>query len=270
MDLTPTSSIPASSPHSQTQSNSELEPHKEKPAPKSKRARPTISCLECRRKKLKCDRIQPCMQCTKSGKEALCTFANPPVAPKPQEALQHRPAENPNKRAKLHGLASPESSVDSNNKPAQLLTPGRVSCNTVQSEASCGREDELDDECPWLSSNTGPERRDKVTSNLARGEKKCLGKIYIKNGRSRFLGVGDRMVLLDHVNVFLLFNYEEPLANRSSSKWLENLSELASKTLTCVLSYKKCWVIKNAFNLCSIHIILRPHAPLARQLIELT
>ena len=39
-----------------------------------KRPRPVISCLECRRKKLKCSRTQPCQQCTKSGKVDSCSF----------------------------------------------------------------------------------------------------------------------------------------------------------------------------------------------------
>lgn len=44
--------------------------------PRNKRARPTISCLECRRKKLKCDREKPCMQCKKAGREAVCNYVS--------------------------------------------------------------------------------------------------------------------------------------------------------------------------------------------------
>jgi len=197
--------MPASSPQSQTQSESNKghEPHKEKPAPKSKRARPTISCLECRRKKLKCDRVQPCMQCTKSGKEALCTFANPPVKKTSQEILQHRPAEISNKRAKLDGLTSLETLAHSHKKSAQPLTPGAAQTE----EYHCRGNDYLDNDCPWLNDSNGVERQDKRPGHVANGEKKCLGKIYIKNGRSRFLGVGDRMVVLDHVNAFLMVAY---------------------------------------------------------------
>lgn len=41
-----------------------------------KRPRPILSCLACRRKKLKCDRTNPCNQCTKSGRRAHCVFAS--------------------------------------------------------------------------------------------------------------------------------------------------------------------------------------------------
>ncbi|EXJ78344.1 hypothetical protein A1O3_09505 [Capronia epimyces CBS 606.96] len=43
------------------------------PAP-TKRPRPVISCLECRRKKLKCDRTHPCQQCLKTGRPARCEY----------------------------------------------------------------------------------------------------------------------------------------------------------------------------------------------------
>lgn len=39
-----------------------------------KRPRPVISCLECRRKKLKCDRTQPCQQCIKIGRPGQCEY----------------------------------------------------------------------------------------------------------------------------------------------------------------------------------------------------
>lgn len=39
-----------------------------------RRARPVVSCLECRRKKLKCDRKSPCQQCLKIGQPRRCVF----------------------------------------------------------------------------------------------------------------------------------------------------------------------------------------------------
>jgi hypothetical protein len=40
----------------------------------AKRPRPVISCLECRRKKLKCSRTYPCAQCVKIGRPGRCEF----------------------------------------------------------------------------------------------------------------------------------------------------------------------------------------------------
>lgn len=39
-----------------------------------KRPRPVISCLQCRRKKLKCDRTLPCQQCIKAKRADACSF----------------------------------------------------------------------------------------------------------------------------------------------------------------------------------------------------
>jgi len=40
----------------------------------TKRSRPVISCLECRRKKSKCDRTHPCQQCIKAGRPGRCQY----------------------------------------------------------------------------------------------------------------------------------------------------------------------------------------------------
>lgn len=48
-------------------------PHDETPA--SKRRRIAFSCLDCRRRKLKCDRILPsCSRCQKGGHPQTCTY----------------------------------------------------------------------------------------------------------------------------------------------------------------------------------------------------
>ena len=44
-------------------------------APKRKRRRPALSCYECRRRKIRCDRHQPCRQCTQSNVPE-CVFSS--------------------------------------------------------------------------------------------------------------------------------------------------------------------------------------------------
>ncbi|RDW88063.1 hypothetical protein BP6252_00095 [Coleophoma cylindrospora] len=46
------------------------------PAPKISRPRPTLTCSECRHKKLKCDRAEPCEQCRKRGRVQFCSYAH--------------------------------------------------------------------------------------------------------------------------------------------------------------------------------------------------
>ncbi|KAF8344522.1 hypothetical protein F5887DRAFT_263283 [Amanita rubescens] len=40
--------------------------------PKKKRRRQALSCTECKRRKIKCDRSQPCAPCTRRGEQAKC------------------------------------------------------------------------------------------------------------------------------------------------------------------------------------------------------
>ncbi|KAJ5758050.1 uncharacterized protein N7511_006744 [Penicillium nucicola] len=44
-----------------------------------KRARPVVSCLRCREKKLKCDRVDPCENCIKAGHRADCAYNQHPT-----------------------------------------------------------------------------------------------------------------------------------------------------------------------------------------------
>ncbi|KAJ3750147.1 hypothetical protein DFH05DRAFT_1455237 [Lentinula detonsa] len=42
--------------------------------PKKKRRRQALSCTECKRRKIKCDRNQPCAPCTRRGEQAKCQW----------------------------------------------------------------------------------------------------------------------------------------------------------------------------------------------------
>jgi hypothetical protein len=163
-----------SSPGPPSQSPGESTP----PRPRNKRARPPISCLECRRKKLRCDRVQPCMQCKKGGREALCVFVTKPSAP----SLQRRPATDiispPNSRPRSE-LATPNQS--SAREPDEGNT-GWVANSGQPATAIPVRVTE------WHSNNS-----DQINHASS------LGCIHVKGGRSRYLGLGDRMAMLGHV-----------------------------------------------------------------------
>jgi len=64
----------------------------------TKRPRPVISCLECRRKKLKCDRTHPCQQCIKIGRPGQCEYQEG-VEPLPNIAYS---LASPAKRQRIH------------------------------------------------------------------------------------------------------------------------------------------------------------------------
>ncbi|THC98272.1 hypothetical protein EYZ11_002274 [Aspergillus tanneri] len=66
-----------------------------------KRRRPAYSCLECRRRKVRCDRNQPCAQCTAHG--ASCVFDQPPNRADSPPA-QEKPQNDSN--VPIHGTVS--------------------------------------------------------------------------------------------------------------------------------------------------------------------
>lgn len=138
--------------------------------PRGKRARPSISCLECRRKKLRCDRVQPCMQCKKSRREALCSFANgPPLArPGPAVNIQPRLEQATPLQARGYGAGV-----------AGSLPHGSHSETPIPDRFFQGPDADTCDASP-------------------------LGSISVKGARSRYLGLGDRMAMLGYVSVLFL------------------------------------------------------------------
>ncbi|OQV07108.1 Fungal Zn2-Cys6 binuclear cluster domain-containing protein isoform 2 [Cladophialophora immunda] len=75
---------------------SEPSPASQAPA---KRPRPVISCLECRRKKLRCSRSHPCQQCVKIGRPGKCEYQ---VGQEPEPNIEYSAALSaPNKRQRL-------------------------------------------------------------------------------------------------------------------------------------------------------------------------
>lgn len=57
------------------------------PQTTKKRRRPAVSCTECRRRKVKCDRNSPCAQCTVHGLTS-CTYAGSNKSPPNRPASQ--------------------------------------------------------------------------------------------------------------------------------------------------------------------------------------
>jgi hypothetical protein len=140
-----------------------------------KRARPTKSCLECRRKKLKCDRTQPCQQCRKLGREALCVYANGPPQSFEVEPNEDGEPSSKKPRVEVSKLASWGYGAQTT---GQQLEPSSY----------------LEDKPPEML--TVREKRFDIGDNLPVPP----GKVHIHGARSKYIGPGDRMGLLDHVS----------------------------------------------------------------------
>lgn len=55
-----------------------------------KRHRPSYSCVECRRRKVRCDRSQPCNQCTAHDVSVACTYEEHPRSLSTRRQQQER------------------------------------------------------------------------------------------------------------------------------------------------------------------------------------
>ncbi|KAA8647881.1 hypothetical protein EYZ11_007517 [Aspergillus tanneri] len=82
-----------------------------------KRPRPVVSCLRCRKKKLRCDRVVPCENCSKSGCATDCAFYQSP------ESLEGNGIPEP-KRMRMSSEAGNPHSADSRNEPVKASGTG--------------------------------------------------------------------------------------------------------------------------------------------------
>ena len=109
-----------------------------------KRPRPTVSCIRCREKKLRCDRIIPCANCLKAACSSECAFSqqtstqkSAKVAARLTERLdsRHRPPlgipsdsteileHQQNRPARLDGVLTDSHTLDELNASVEVAVP---------------------------------------------------------------------------------------------------------------------------------------------------
>ncbi|KAH2005549.1 hypothetical protein KXV97_004416, partial [Aspergillus fumigatus] len=103
--------------------------------PIRKRRRPALSCVECRRRKVKCDRNSPCGQC-RAHKSTACTYAvawaTGPVrheSQRTQEPLLPEPADQGASEPQQPASSSPNPTIGESTGPGiSLVLGGPVRC----------------------------------------------------------------------------------------------------------------------------------------------
>lgn len=137
-------------------------------AKKRSRVRPMVSCLECRKKKLRCDRLQPCSACIKGRRTESCVFSS--VAP-PRELPKYR--------------ANNGDSVNS------------ISGDTLE---KMKRSSSLDGEFTLREGRTDGHQEGIDAGGTYPPREAYAGKVVLKCSQSWFQSTGDRMTMLDHVS----------------------------------------------------------------------
>lgn len=203
--------------------------------PNNKRSRPTISCLECRRKKLKCDRERPCGQCRKVGRETLCAYVSSDF-PKTTEGVLIRARDVhynylilTNMFSNFKASAPAPISISQSNGAASRVDESRKR-QRVEAGGSSNRPEQWnnsrdnDNAISWLTGPSNyPAFDDGQSENRpARMPERVmsLGKIYVKKDKSRYCSHSARMVMLDHVGDFLL--YDQSLHQRGDTLFSTN------------------------------------------------
>ncbi|TPX07968.1 uncharacterized protein E0L32_010299 [Thyridium curvatum] len=83
-----------------------------------KRRRPALACEQCRRRKVKCDRVQPCTNCVKAQRGSECSFKPDSRVPRPPKASE--------RNTELHAGSSspPRDSLGACEAPPAPAFPG--------------------------------------------------------------------------------------------------------------------------------------------------
>ncbi|KAJ4321657.1 hypothetical protein N0V84_005211 [Fusarium piperis] len=93
---------------------------------RQKRTRVLLSCAPCRASKLKCDREQPCSQCTKKGRAAQCAYAPRPEKKRPAKGMSARLKRLEGMVREMmdaEGSAGPRRAGEANGAPAPVAGP---------------------------------------------------------------------------------------------------------------------------------------------------
>jgi Fungal Zn(2)-Cys(6) binuclear cluster domain len=93
-----------------------------------KRRRPALSCVQCRRRKVKCDRNLPCTQCSQynTATSAACRYDDPEVTAKGQSSYFTRHVSHDIRSIpppdSIHGIPRLNSNAPIQNGPAPVLS----------------------------------------------------------------------------------------------------------------------------------------------------
>ncbi|KAJ6080253.1 hypothetical protein N7467_010006 [Penicillium canescens] len=138
-----------------------------------KRARPVVSCLRCREKKLKCDRVDPCENCIKAGHRADCTYNQHPTELPSKPKRVQLSVEALGNESKGVGIGIIEDLQQRLTRVEGLLASRPVNEPAVSSQDSCN------------------------TPVQPSGLQTSLGTLVVKGSRSRYHGQNDRITLLN-------------------------------------------------------------------------
>ncbi len=230
---------------------------------KRSRQRPTKSCEECRRKKLKCDRELPCSNCKKEGRDgSICHFKDAPISDFSSASKRVRLDDGFEERERrpcgglgyedgregemgegergYHPNVPTLAGMDPIGPGRGILPYGMNGMDGVGADIDVlrAREEQKSEvqrsTLNWARHPNDPAAKKESSiafggtmlpngaNQVARGRRdmmptpmsssgfvqeraaRALGRVHVKGTRSRYVGMGDRMAIMDHVSLFSL------------------------------------------------------------------
>ena len=169
-----------------------------------KRPRPVLSCLECRRKKLKCSRTLPCIQCTKASRATYCSYNEYPsdiASPEATQDVSH--AEDGSRARKIV-----RSRVLEQCKETTSLSPGSNTSLTSLPKLGIiedlrNRVEKLENQLKGRATSMNHLQDDGSDDGYRakRYNVSSRGIIHLKDSTTRYHGQNQKVALLIHVGL---------------------------------------------------------------------
>jgi hypothetical protein len=177
-----------------------------------KRKRKTLSCYECRRRKLKCDREEPsCSRCRKAGQPELCSYVYDVSSLSASRQLSTTPGLLPSSLSAAHQLDPSPHGVPSRNHITRSSSP-RVSSQFLDisgKEYAPSTLQAAQNQGTWqllghvsLASN-GAEARPAISADVTDGSQESIPKETVifrgENFRTQYYGGSNATSSIAHV-----------------------------------------------------------------------
>ncbi|KAI9880681.1 MAG: hypothetical protein M1830_001314 [Pleopsidium flavum] len=200
-----------------------------------KRPRPVLSCVECRRKKLKCDRLLPCKQCEKAGSSAQCTYNSRPERLSQAQLTDESEPESGRrgrKTARAESTAEPHERGNSSRLPAHTPRVTEEKIGVIEDlQYRVNKLERLLSDQSRLLTSTQKHANNHV-EQADRPSPSSLGVLSIKGSRSRYHGQNHKITLLyqfDEAKNFIQKSSSDPSMTAIMKEFQLSQKALTSK-----------------------------------------
>lgn len=164
-----------------------------------KRARLAKSCTICRNKKLKCDRLVPCHQCSKSGRAPLCNYDHEDQIAPQARVTEDLSLESGQRRRKIPSPTGFAAGLPAIVPPNPTLVHNDYTGVIENLQTRVDKLEKLLSSHLEVSAESS--RQFSLGSKPGAGSLTNVGTLNVKGLRSRFHGLCQKLTLLNEVSL---------------------------------------------------------------------